>query len=541
MIRLGSVVNSGVRITQTFGNRPDYYKQWGFNGHEGLDLAANAGTIITTATKGTVTFAGNKGDNYGNYVTVWDDEQNVRTLYAHLEKTTVKTGARVFEGDQIGTMGKTGNSTGVHLHFGVMRTKDVVDRSSLFEPSRIQVDSPLNPDNGFKGWENPQDDSLFDWPYSYGLGEAFIPEELGGPSPDGTTTTTTTKDAFDSIFAQFYAGWGRTEAEADFNKTFGGDLNKLKIARGYVDPSKKKTVKARPAALKKIYQLNPQFDQMSLKEISGGGILKGRVDVLANFLGIEETEKLRGGQELSLSGFPTDYYPDSSEWSDFLRLTAKGKIGKPGDYYIKPEWAGLSLSQINERGGAIGRPDVLASFLGIPEQMPIPYNQGFGTQAFPNSYIPNSSEWEGFNRVFWKVEPEPREGDSGTESPAGDEELYDAGTLIVPSIRVTSTPERAKFYIDGLYFGDLTPANKGYPVTAGTHEVRVEKTGYQTWIEQVEVAEGEQLVINAQLTGGTTTPTQPTQPAYTPNMIAIEAIIARIDQIERILTEMGRL
>lgn len=541
MIRLGSVVNSGVRITQTFGNRPDYYRQWGFNGHEGLDLAANAGTIITAATKGTVTFAGSKGDNYGNHVIIWDSDQNVKTLYAHLDKVTVKKDARVFEGDQIGTMGKTGNSTGVHLHFGVMRTQS--GKSDPLNPfsATIQTDAPLNPNNGYKGWENPQDDSLFDWPYSYGLGDAFIPEELGGPSPDGTTTTTTTKNSFDSIFAQYYPGWGRTEAEADFNKTYGGDLNKLKIARGLADEGKKKTVKSRPAALKKIYQLNPQFDQMSLKEIAGGGILTGRVDVLANFLGIQENERLRGGQELSLSGFPTDYYPDSSEWLDFLRLTAKGKIGKAGDYYIKPEYAGLSLRDIAGKGVAVGRTDVLATFLGISENMKIPGDQGFGTQAFPNSYIPNSSEWEGFNRIFTTTRPAPREEDSGTDAPAGDDD--ETGTPIIrePSIRVTSTPDRAKFYIDGLYFSDLTPSNKGYPVVAGVHEVRVEKTGYQTWTDQVEVGEGEQVVVNAQLQAGSGATPTPTQPTYTPNPIAIEAIIARIDQIERILTEMGRL
>ena len=173
--------------------------------------------------------------------------------------------------------------------------------------------------------------------------------------------------------------------------------------------------------------------------------------------------------------------------------------------------------------------------------MPIPYNQGFGTQAFPNSYIPTSSEWIGFNKIFTTTEPEPREEDSGTGTQTGDDEGTEGGIPREPTIRVASVPSNAKFYIDGLYFSDRTPSNKGYPVTTGVHEVRVEKTGYQTWISQVEVGEGEQILVTAELEAGEGTTQPTTQPTTPPSPLAIDAIIVRLEKIERILTEMGRL
>lgn len=539
--QLGTIVNAPVRFTQVFGDRPSYYAQFGLKGHEGVDFGAPVGTIITTATKGSVVFAGSKGDNYGNHVVIWDADQDIKMLYAHLQDVTVKTGARVFEGDMIGHLGSTGNVDGPHLHFGIMRTQGDKWVSTELAPTFIKSDAPLNPNNGYKGWEDPRNDSLFNWYLGYGMGEpgTSIGGEVGTPSAPSPEAAA--KATFDSIFATYYLGWGRAEAEADFTKTYGGDINKLKIARGIDDSVKKKTPKTRPAALKKIYQLNPQFDQMTLKQIAGGGILKGRVDVLANFLGLSEEEKLRGGQELSLSGFPTDYYPNSSEWEDFLRLTAKGKIGKPGDYFIRPEFAGMNLKDIQGKTGYPFRSDILAGFLGIPENMAIPGNQGFGTQAFPNSYIPSSGEWESFNKIFWTVAPADVENGEG-------EDAGDSGIPSEPTIRVISSPEKARFYIDGLYFSDLTPSNKPYPVIPGLHEVRVEKSGYEDFITEVEVAEGEQVVVNAKLITSTTTPPSAT-PSSSKGTVtdpfglssAIGALNARVMKIEEILSQMGRL
>ncbi|MFH1035746.1 MAG: M23 family metallopeptidase [Pseudomonadota bacterium] len=85
--------------------------------HNGLDLAAPAGTSVSTAKAGTVSFAGQSGD-YGNLIIV-EHPGGGSTYYAHLQSLGVKTGQSVEQGQKIGTVGSTGLATGPHLHFEV--------------------------------------------------------------------------------------------------------------------------------------------------------------------------------------------------------------------------------------------------------------------------------------------------------------------------------------------------------------------------------------------------------------------------------------
>ncbi|SDL14215.1 M23 family metallopeptidase [Natronincola ferrireducens] len=100
------------RITSGFGMR------WGRR-HEGIDIAAPMGTSITAADAGRVSFAGSRG-SYGNLVII-NHENGYQTYYAHCSKLLVKTGDRVFKGQEIAKVGNTGRSTGPHLHFEVRR------------------------------------------------------------------------------------------------------------------------------------------------------------------------------------------------------------------------------------------------------------------------------------------------------------------------------------------------------------------------------------------------------------------------------------
>jgi murein DD-endopeptidase MepM/ murein hydrolase activator NlpD len=100
----------GGSISSGFGRR------WGRQ-HKGIDItssnkairAADNGRVVSTEWR----------DDYGKVVII-DHDNGYKTLYAHLSKVSVDVGDVVERGDRIGTMGSTGRSTGVHLHFEVL-------------------------------------------------------------------------------------------------------------------------------------------------------------------------------------------------------------------------------------------------------------------------------------------------------------------------------------------------------------------------------------------------------------------------------------
>lgn len=109
------------RLTSPFGMRRGAH-------HTGIDLAAPTGTVVSAADAGRVSFAGTKGA-YGRLVII-DHENGYQTYYAHLNTISVNVGTRVHKGQQIGTVGSTGRSTGPHLHFEVRRNGTPVNPSS---------------------------------------------------------------------------------------------------------------------------------------------------------------------------------------------------------------------------------------------------------------------------------------------------------------------------------------------------------------------------------------------------------------------------
>lgn len=86
--------------------------------HTGVDFAAYYGTPILAWQSGTVIRASWYG-SYGNCIEVKHSNGYV-TRYAHCSSYNVKVGQTVSQGDVIGYVGSTGNSTGNHLHFEVM-------------------------------------------------------------------------------------------------------------------------------------------------------------------------------------------------------------------------------------------------------------------------------------------------------------------------------------------------------------------------------------------------------------------------------------
>lgn len=72
---------------------------------------------VVASAAGTVTVADSVDDSgYGRWVVV-DHGNSEKTYYTHLATVTVKIGQRVDQGQQVGTLGSTGNSTGPHLHY----------------------------------------------------------------------------------------------------------------------------------------------------------------------------------------------------------------------------------------------------------------------------------------------------------------------------------------------------------------------------------------------------------------------------------------
>ncbi len=54
-------------------------------------------------------------------------DKSISTIYSHLNKIFVKSGQNIKRGQLIGTMGSTGRTTGVHLHFEFMKNKKTVN------------------------------------------------------------------------------------------------------------------------------------------------------------------------------------------------------------------------------------------------------------------------------------------------------------------------------------------------------------------------------------------------------------------------------
>ena len=106
------------RVTTEFG--ADQWVNGVFSsGHKGLDIAIAGGTPIYAAHNGTV--AATTGHwSYGNVVMI-DNGDGISTLYAHMQSpgAIVSVGQTVTQGQVIGYVGSTGNSSGNHLHFEV--------------------------------------------------------------------------------------------------------------------------------------------------------------------------------------------------------------------------------------------------------------------------------------------------------------------------------------------------------------------------------------------------------------------------------------
>jgi len=119
-------------ITSPYGSRRS-----GF--HYGIDIGNKRGTSIVASASGVVINVVNHckegssscGGRYGNYITI-EHPNGMQTKYAHLQKISVSVGQSVSQGEQIGTLGNTGRSTGPHLHFEVIKSNGSTMRPPVY-------------------------------------------------------------------------------------------------------------------------------------------------------------------------------------------------------------------------------------------------------------------------------------------------------------------------------------------------------------------------------------------------------------------------
>ena len=126
-IVLGELMQSPYRgrLTSGFGYRRDP-----FTGlrrfHNGIDVAGPSGAAVRASMAGVVAHVETQNGNYGKFI-ILRHSNGFQTLYAHLSRFSVSPGQRVARGQQIGSMGNTGRSTGSHLHFSVIKNGSFVN------------------------------------------------------------------------------------------------------------------------------------------------------------------------------------------------------------------------------------------------------------------------------------------------------------------------------------------------------------------------------------------------------------------------------
>lgn len=111
-------------ITDVFGTR---------NGeHKGIDIAAGAGSPIYAVDEGVVSKS-YYSQSYGHVIFV-KHNNNLETVYAHMKTRNVTEGQTVAQGEIIGSMGNTGDSSGVHLHFEIHEQEWTFEKQNALNP-----------------------------------------------------------------------------------------------------------------------------------------------------------------------------------------------------------------------------------------------------------------------------------------------------------------------------------------------------------------------------------------------------------------------
>ncbi|MDD5470176.1 MAG: M23 family metallopeptidase [Candidatus Peribacteraceae bacterium] len=140
-------------ITQGFGQNPDMYAAYGLAGHNGIDFGVAEGTTVYAPHDGKATVVDSGASGYGLHVVI--EHEKRRSLLAHLSAADVQTGQEIYQGDPIGRSGRSGASTGPHLHwtYKILKSGAVQNRGNGYdgavdvtEFTRLWLDKDLHYD-----------------------------------------------------------------------------------------------------------------------------------------------------------------------------------------------------------------------------------------------------------------------------------------------------------------------------------------------------------------------------------------------------------
>ncbi len=112
--------------------------------HNGIDIGVSVGTPVYAAASGTVVISKPNGQGYGKYISI-QHARNYYTVYGHLSELLVQQGQTVTAGQLIAKSGNTGNSTGPHLHFEVLKNAPLVDNGATPVDPRQITGCPWHP------------------------------------------------------------------------------------------------------------------------------------------------------------------------------------------------------------------------------------------------------------------------------------------------------------------------------------------------------------------------------------------------------------
>jgi murein DD-endopeptidase MepM/ murein hydrolase activator NlpD len=120
-------------ITSMYGTKR-VYNQQKKSQHLGIDYRAPIGQKVPATNAGVVMFAGDLF--YTGWTVILDHGLDIFTVYGHLDKTLVKAGSKVKQGEVIGLSGNTGRTSGPHLHWGVKVHGQYIDGMSLIDETQ---------------------------------------------------------------------------------------------------------------------------------------------------------------------------------------------------------------------------------------------------------------------------------------------------------------------------------------------------------------------------------------------------------------------